>query len=231
MTLPSDRFLSIVSHELRSPLNSIQNWSSVIEAQLGRDAPPSLRRALIGIKQGVEQQVRLLNDLIDASRIMSGKIELATALVTVQPLVQEVLADFADQARAQGIELRFAATALSLQVRGDAQRLQQILRNLLSNALKFSTVGGQVQVRLHAQAAELCLSVTDQGVGIAPDLLPQVFDGFARLEGSGQPGLGLGLAIVRRLCELHGGRISASSGGIGQGARFEVCLPLVVGGS
>lgn len=230
-TRARDQFLAIVSHELRSPLNGIQNWSNVLEGQLSADAPGVMWRALAGIKGGVDQQVRLIEDLLDATRIMSGTLSLATAPIEIRPVVEAAIASVSTSAAAKQIELLPDLHLGSERVWADPDRIQQILWNLLSNALKFTPARGHVKVSLDRVGASLRLRVSDDGKGIAADFLPHMFDWFRRDETSsqrGQDGLGLGLALVRHLCELHGGTVSASSPGPGRGASFEVRLPMLI---
>lgn len=230
-TRARDQFLAIVSHELRSPLNGIQNWSNVLEGQLGAGASSVMWRALAGIKGGVNQQVRLIEDLLDATRIMSGTLSLATAPIEIRPVVEAAIASVSAAAVAKHIELHSDLQLGSERMRADPDRIQQILWNLLSNALKFTPAKGHVKVSLDRAGTSLRLRVTDDGKGIAADFLPHMFDWFRRDETSsqrGQDGLGLGLALVRHLCELHGGTVSASSAGPGCGASFEVRLPMLI---
>ncbi len=230
-TRARDQFLAIVSHELRSPLNGIQNWSNVLEGQLSADAPSVMWRALAGIKGGVDQQVRLIEDLLDATRIMSGTLSLATAPIEIRPVVEAAIASVSATAAAKHIELLPDLHLGGERVRADPDRIQQILWNLLSNALKFTPDKGHVKVSLDRVGASVRLRVTDDGKGIAAEFLPHMFDWFRRDETSsqrGQDGLGLGLALVRHLCELHGGTVSASSPGPGRGASFEVRLPMLI---
>ncbi|MGQ0699309.1 MAG: ATP-binding protein [Panacagrimonas sp.] len=226
-----DQFLAIVSHELRSPLNGIQNWANVLEGQMPTDASSLSRRAVAGIKHGVDQQVRLIEDLLDATRIMSGNLSLALDVIEIRPVVEAAIASVIAVAATRKIEIQRDLHLNSEQVRADPDRLQQIIWNLLSNALKFTPPGGHVRVSLDRAGSMVRLRVTDNGKGIAPEFLPHMFDWFRRDETSsqrGQDGLGLGLTLVRHLCELHGGHVSAASPGPGLGASFEVRLPLLV---
>lgn len=225
-----DQFLAIVSHELRSPLNGIQNWSNVLDTQLSDNAPPIARRALNGIRSGISQQVRLIEDLLDATRIMSGNLSLAPAVIEIRPVVEAAITSVNATAAAKQIELQAELALEGEKVRADPDRVQQIIWNLLSNALKFTPSGGHVRVSLDRVAEWVRLRVEDDGKGIDPDFLPRMFDWFRRDETSshrGQEGLGLGLALVRHLCELHGGQVFADSPGPGRGSVFEVRLPLL----
>lgn len=231
-TQARDQFLAIVSHELRSPLNGIQNWSNVLESQMKTDAPSVMWRALAGIKNGVDQQVRLIEDLLDATRIMSGNLSLTTQIIEFRPVVEAAIASVGAAAAAKQIEIQRDIQFNGEQVRGDPDRLQQIVWNLLSNALKFTDPKGHVKVSLDRIGSTVRLRVTDDGKGIDAAFLPHIFELFRRDEITsqrGQDGLGLGLALVCHLCELHGGTVTAFSPGPGQGASFEVRLPLLYG--
>lgn len=225
-----EQFLAIVSHELRSPLNGIQNWSSVLDRQLANDSPPLVRRALAGIRNGVEQQVRLINDLLDATRIMSGSLSLSTSVIELRPVVEAAIASVSGAAASKGVALGTHLHLGNERVRADPDRIQQIVWNLLSNALKFTARDGHIDVALDTFDGGVRLVVTDDGKGIAADFLPRMFDWFHRDETSthrGEDGLGLGLALVRHLCILHGGRVQAYSDGPGRGSRLEVWLPML----
>lgn len=230
-----DQFLSIVSHELRSPLNAIQSWTSVLDTQVKEDASPVMKRALTGIRSGVDQQVRLIEDLLDATRILSGRLGLAVSLVRLAPVVEAAIERVQEVAGSRSVTLH--AQPLDREhdgVQGDPRRLEQIVWNLLTNAVKFSPEGGQVSVSLERVGSTVRLRVSDQGKGIDPAFLPHLFDWFQREDTSSQrrhDGLGLGLALVRHLTELQGGHVAASSSGLGQGATFEVRLPLAAAAS
>jgi len=225
-----DQFLAIVSHELRSPLNAIQSWTHVLDSRI--DAPaPGVQRALTGIKAGVEQQVRLIDDLLDATRIMSGKLSIVKQPVLVQPVIEAALASVRAAAERKSIRLHTQLDAGGGQISGDPDRLQQMVWNLLSNAVKFTPAGGNVWLSAQCRDGQLEVVVRDDGKGIAGPFLPRLFDWFRRDEtgnSRGQDGLGLGLALVHHLCELHGGSVRAESAGIGRGASFSLRLPLRV---
>jgi PAS domain S-box-containing protein len=229
-----DQFLSIVSHELRSPLNAIQSWTSVLEAQVREEAPPVMKRALAGIRSGVDQQVRLIEDLLDATRILSGRLGLAVSLVPLAPVVEAAIARVQEAAGSRGVTIEAQLDPEHDGVQGDPRRLEQIVWNLLTNAIKFSPEGGRVRVTLEREGSTVRLRVSDQGKGIDPAFLPHLFDWFQREDTSSQrrqDGLGLGLALVRHLAELQGGHVAAGSSGPGQGATFEVRLPLAAAAS
>jgi PAS domain S-box-containing protein len=220
-----DEFFALVSHELRSPLHVLGGWLAVLR----QDGSPEVRaRALAIAERSAALLNRLIGDLLDASRIASGKLEIERDVFDLQEVVQAVVAAFQPLAAAREIELRLALPAQTPFVAGDAERIEQVVRNLVDNALKFTEPGGRVQVTLARAGGEASIRVEDTGQGIAPDLLPHVFERLR--QGAGGPrgaarGLGLGLSIVRHLVGLHGGRIEAHSDGPGRGARFEVRLP------
>ncbi len=228
-TLARDQFLAIVSHELRSPLNGIKSWTHVLENQL-RNAEPSVRRALAGIMIGVDHQVRLIDDLLDVTRAMSGNLGLAKQPMQLLP----VLADAVESLRALALEkeLRIISdyTLGDREIHGDPDRIRQIFVNLISNAVKFTPAGGSIWVTARIEGAMARVDVRDNGAGVPPEFLPYLFDPFRQADqGSssrGQEGLGLGLALVQRLAELHGGHASCESAGIDRGATFRVHLPL-----
>ena len=224
-----DQFLAIVSHELRSPLNGIKSWTHVLENLL-HDAPAPVRRALAGIMIGVEHQVRLIEDLLDVTRAMSGTLGLVKHPMAILP----VLSDAVEGMRATAIEkdLRIV-TDYDLgdrEMHGDPDRVRQIFANLLANAVKFTPPGGTIHVSARDEGAMACIEVRDNGAGIPPEFVPYLFDPFRQADQASsnrrQEGLGLGLALVQRLAELHGGRVSCESAGVDQGATFRVYLPL-----
>lgn len=224
-----DEFLAIVSHELRSPLNALKGWSQVLSA--AREPEPELiGRATEAIKRNIDHQTRMIDDLLDSSRIISGKLDLTMQRLNLVDVVEPTMEGLRGQAKAKRIGLRFAPSQPEAMVDGDADRLQQVLSNLLSNAIKFTPEGGEVDVGVRQSARWVELSVTDTGIGIEADFLPHVFDRFSQADTSmTRPymGLGIGLALVRNLVELHGGTAHAASAGVGQGATFTVCLPAV----
>lgn len=235
-----DEFLAIVSHELRSPLNGIQSWAHVLESQWRRpvDAPADAsallaRRAVAGIRTGVEQQVRLIDDLLDATRIVAGKLSLSLGPLLLTPIVLAAAASVDVRAREKRIEFHVDLALADAMLDGDADRLQQIVWNLLSNAIKFTPAGGNVWLSGRcgedSSGAHAVIRVRDDGRGIRGDFIPHLFDRFQRDEtgnSRGHDGLGLGLMLVRHLCERHGGSVAAHSLGPGQGATFTVSLPL-----
>ncbi|HEX7633918.1 MAG TPA: ATP-binding protein [Noviherbaspirillum sp.] len=227
-----DEFLAIVSHELRAPLNSIQSWAHVLENYLQDAASaPLAQRALAGIKTGVGQQVRLIEDLLDVTRMMSGKLRLVKQPLALLPLLQAAVESVQPMAAAQSIDLICTYRITSEQIEGDSDRVQQIFWNLLSNAIKFTQKNGHVWLTASHTDHNICVTVRDDGIGISPEFLPQLFDRFSQEDTSstrGHSGLGLGLFLVRHLIELHGGSVQAESEGEGCGTTFIVHFPLRV---
>jgi len=223
-----DQFLSTLSHELRTPLNAVYGWATMLErGQLGAD---QVQRALQIILRNVNAQVRLIDDLLDLSRVASGKLRLAVQPVDLQRVVEEALDGIRPAAAAKNIRLQPVLASPGGPVSGDPDRLQQVVWNLLSNAVKFTPKGGRVQIQLQRVSSHVELLVSDTGQGIQPDLLPYVFDRLRQGDSSStraHGGLGLGLALVRHFVELHGGIVFAESPGEGRGATFVVKLPLM----
>jgi signal transduction histidine kinase len=223
-----DEFLATLSHELRTPLNAIVGWVHLLRA--GRLGADTTAHALEVIARNAEAQSQLIADMLDVSRIVSGRLRLDVSAVDLVHVVSAALDTVRPAADAKGVRLESVLEAgEAVTVAGDPGRLQQVVWNLLSNAIKFTGEGGTVSVHLELTAADARLTVTDSGVGIRPDFLPHVFELFRQADSSStraHGGLGLGLAIVRHLVELHGGTVQAWSAGTGQGARFTVELPL-----
>jgi signal transduction histidine kinase/CheY-like chemotaxis protein len=222
-----DEFLAIVSHELRSPLNALRGWTHLLLTT--RPLEQSLvDRACKAIQRNVDHQTRLIDDLLDTSRIVSGKLTIERRVVNLVDVVSTALDAARAGAAAKAIELRFRPPEPALMVIGDAGRLQQLVSNLLSNAVKFTPEGGQIELWLQKNAERVQLQVKDNGVGISSEFLPHVFDRFSQADTSSSRragGLGIGLALVRHIALLHGGQVRAESGGIGRGASFTVELP------
>ncbi|HWJ41753.1 MAG TPA: ATP-binding protein, partial [Candidatus Limnocylindrales bacterium] len=222
-----EEFLATVSHELRNPLNAIMGWVHLLRSgklDIGKSS-----KALETIERNVHLQTALIDDILDVSRIMRGKINLTFRSVRVSTVVEAALAAVRPTADAKGVALECEITAASDEISGDADRLQQIVWNLLSNAIKFTPRDGRVTVRTEQHDEELTLTVSDTGQGISQDFLPHVFDRFSQADSGStraHGGLGLGLAIVRHLVELHAGSVEAVSDGAGQGASFSVRLPI-----
>ncbi|HEY4573986.1 MAG TPA: response regulator [Thermoanaerobaculia bacterium] len=222
-----DEFLATLSHELRTPLNAILGWVQVLRS--GKLDPTAAARALETIERNARVQAQLIADLLDVSRIITGKLRLDFKPVDLRRIIDAALDSVRPAADAKGIQLEVSIAPLASPVLGDADRLQQVIWNLLSNSIKFTSRGGRVDVRLREADANAVIQVSDTGIGIRPDFLPYVFDRFRQAEGSitrTHGGLGLGLSIVRHLIELHGGTAEVESEGEGKGATFTVRLPL-----
>jgi PAS domain S-box-containing protein len=228
-TLARDQFLAIVSHELRSPLNGIKSWTHVLENQL-EDPDPTVRRALAGIMIGVEHQVRLIEDLLDVTRALSGNLGLVKQPMPLLPVLADAVETLRATALEKGLHIVTDYSIADREIHGDPDRVRQIFVNLLSNAVKFTPAGGTVRVAASPEGHMARVEVRDDGVGIPPEFLPHVFDPFRQADTGAskrrQEGLGLGLALVQRLAELHGGYATCESEGVGHGAAFRVYLPL-----
>ncbi|AFZ29362.1 multi-sensor hybrid histidine kinase [Gloeocapsa sp. PCC 7428] len=225
-----DQFLAVLSHELRSPLNPILGWSKLLLTRKQDEA--TLIRGLETIERNVKLQAQLIDDLLDISRILQGKLTLNIGWVDLKRAIAAAIDTVRFAAAAKSIELETSFAPKVSKISGDASRLQQIVWNLLSNAIKFTPEGGQVKIKLEQIDSHVQIQVTDTGKGIAPEFLPYVFDYFRQGDSSTTRqfgGLGLGLAIVRHLVELHGGTVQATSLGIAQGATFTVRLPILHG--
>lgn len=220
-----DEFLAVVSHELRRPLTAIVGWSELLLA--GRSTPATAARAIAALYANARRQQDMIEDLLDASRALTGSLRLNEQPMDVTAVVRSAIEVVADRAKQRGVELS-ADLAGSLTVRGDPERLHQVVGNLLSNAVKFTAAGGRVSVAVHKAGPWIEISVEDTGIGIAPHMIPLVFDAFCKVDASStrrESGLGLGLTIARRLTALHDGTVDAHSDGPGKGARFIVRLP------
>jgi signal transduction histidine kinase len=220
-----DVFLAMVSHELRAPLGAILTWTAVLRKT--RPTDEAFARGLDTIDQNTRLQSQLIEDLLDVSRIVTGKLRLDFRPVDLASVVEMAIDTIRPAAEAQGIRLKSGLDPLAGSVQGDRDRLQQVAGNLLSNALKHSP-GGEVEVRLEESGTWATLTVRDTGAGIPPHLLPDVFEPFVQGADpacAGARGLGLGLAIVHHLVERHGGTVHAASPGQGLGSTFTVRLP------
>jgi hypothetical protein len=222
-----DEFLATLSHELRTPLNAVLGWSQVIRHATDAD---DLAQGLDVIERNARAQAQIIDDLLDMSRIISGKVRLDVQRLDLASIVEAAVETVRPTADAKGVRLRSVVDPLNgVVVSGDASRLQQVLWNLLTNAIKFTPRDGRVQVLLERVNSHLELSVIDTGEGIRPEFLPHVFDRFRQADASTtrrHGGLGLGLSIVKQLVELHGGCVTVRSAGLGQGSTFVVALPL-----
>jgi PAS domain S-box-containing protein len=224
-----DDFLASVSHELRTPLNAILGWARLLGAGLSEE---KRARAAATIERNAVAMAQLIEDLLDVSRIVTGKMRLEVGTVDLALIVEAALESAKPAADAKAIRIEAVFDSTPGIVSGDSTRLQQVIWNLLSNAVKFTGKGGRIDVELQRGPSSVTIAVTDTGKGIAPEFLEHVFEPFRQAEGArGGRGLGLGLAICRNIVELHGGRIEAKSEGEGRGARFEVTLPLATGAS
>ena len=224
-----DEFLATLSHELRTPLNAIMGWAHVLgQSSQDRD---TVQRAAAVIRQNATSQSQLIDDILDVSRIIGGKLVLDTTLVTLHTVIDDAIDSLAPAAAAKSIQV-VRTLDREIKVIGDRDRLQQIVWNLVSNALKFTPKGGRIDVTLSERAGDAQIEVTDSGIGISPEFLPYVFDRFRQADSSmsrRHSGLGLGMAIVRHLVELHGGTVSVESGGENKGTTFRLQLSLHAG--
>lgn len=221
-----DEFVATVSHELRTPLNAVLGWVHIIRRD---SSTATLERGLEVIERNARTQAKLVDDLLDTSRALAGKLRLEIQRVDLAAVVESAIETIRPAATAKGVELAMDVTSDRTTVAADPNRIQQVAWNLISNAIKYTPRGGRVSVRLERTASVHSLVVSDTGVGIDPEFLPHVFDRFRQFDGTTtrkHGGLGLGLAIARHLVELHGGTIEASSEGPGQGATFTVTLPI-----
>jgi PAS domain S-box-containing protein len=221
-----DEFLATLSHELRTPLSAILGWAHILRRKVGAD--PSVAKGIDVIERSTRVQTQLIEDLLDMSRITSGKLRLDMQPVAPLTFVQAAIDSVRPAAEAARVAVVLAVDDAAPAVMGDAGRLQQVVWNLLANAIKFSPAGGEVDVRLGGDDDVVRIEVSDHGVGIAPEFLPHVFDRFRQADGSTTRrfgGLGLGLSIVRHLADLHGGTVVAHSAGEGRGATFVLTLP------
>jgi PAS domain S-box-containing protein len=222
-----DEFLATASHELRNPLNAILGWARLLRS--GQLDASAYLRGVETIERNAKAQVHLIEDILDGSRIITGKLHLETRPLDMTAVVQAALDAVRPAAAAKGIELLVHLDPDAAGVSGDPERLQQVVWNLANNAVKFTPKGGKVEVRLERSGTHIQLAVADSGQGISKDFLPHVFERFLQAEGTTtrrHGGLGLGLALVRHLVEAHGGSVRAESEGEGRGARFVVLLPV-----
>jgi PAS domain S-box-containing protein len=222
-----DEFLAVLSHELRTPLSPILGWAKLL--QTGNLTPEKQAIALQTIERNAKLQTQLIEDLLDISRILQGKLTLDVNPVDLASAIVAAKETMRLAAEAKSIQIKTELESPTELIMGDANRLQQVMWNLLSNAVKFTPAGGQIDIRLEYDQAAAEITVKDTGKGISPDFLPYVFDYFRQADSSITRkfgGLGLGLAIVRQIVELHGGAVQAESQGEGQGATFTIRLPL-----
>jgi len=223
-----DEFLATVSHELRTPLTAILGWSNMLLAR--RRDEEMHDRGLEIIHRNAQAQNQLISDLLDVSRIISGKLRLDLRTVELPAVIEAAVEATRPAAEAKGVRLTTALDPRSGPINGDADRLQQVVWNLLTNAIKFTDAGGEIAVKLRSVDTRVEITVQDSGIGIDPEFLPHIFDRFRQADpGTNRihGGMGLGLSIVRQLVELHGGTVRAESKGEGKGATFTVSLPFV----
>jgi PAS domain S-box-containing protein len=224
-----DEFLATLSHELRTPLNAISGWTELLKQE--PDDVSTVREGMGAIERNVRVQTQLIEDLLDMSRITSGKVRLDVRSINLSDVIRAAIETVAPAAQAKGVTLVSIGDSRPSAVSGDPGRLQQVIWNLLTNAVKFTPKGGQVRIVLEPFESSLRLSITDTGEGIPPEFLPHLFERFSQADGSPSRrhgGLGLGLSIVKTLVEMHGGKVSALSPGKGHGATFQIVLPLRV---
>ncbi|MFO0983439.1 MAG: ATP-binding protein [Planctomycetota bacterium] len=222
-----DEFLAVLSHELRTPLNAMIGWVHLLRR--GTLDEPTFRRAIESIKTSADSQAKLIDDLTDVSRIISGKVRLNMRVLDPAPVIEAAVTAIGPTAEAKNITIVRSLDRGKAAVRADADRLQQVVWNLVSNAVKFTPEGGRVHVRFRRDGGKIEIVVSDTGKGIQRSFLPLVFDPFRQADSTTtrrHGGLGLGLAIVRNLVELHGGTVRADSPGEDQGATFTVTLPI-----
>jgi two-component system CheB/CheR fusion protein len=221
-----DEFLSVISHELRSPLNAILGWNRILAIKRGDDA--EVKAVAPRIEQSAKAQLKMVNDLLDLGRIGTGKLRITPRQIRLSYIAAVAIDAIRPAAAAKGIEIITDVHTMTMPIFGDPHRLSQVIANLLSNALKFTPRGGRIAVRLRDADGRAALSVMDTGQGIAADLLPHIFDRFRQGDSSttrGAGGLGLGLTLVREIVALHGGTVAASSEGTDRGSTFVVTLP------
>ncbi len=223
-----DEFLATISHELRNPLNAIMGWAHMM--RLGKLTPANVERAVETIYRNAKSQSQLVADLLDVSRIISGKLRLDVRTVDLIYIINAAIDSIRPAADAKSIRLQTMLDPAAGPISGDADRLQQIVWNLLTNAVKFTPKGGRIQVKLQRVDSHVEIVVSDSGIGINKEFLPHVFDRFRQADASStriHGGLGLGLSIVHQLVDLHGGTVAVQSEGEGKGATFTISLPFV----
>jgi signal transduction histidine kinase len=223
-----DEFLATVSHELRTPLTSILGWARILTGRRLTEA--QARHALEVIAQSAQSQSQLIEDILDTSRIIAGRFKLDAQSVTIEHIFRAAVDVIRPSAEAKGVFLSAVVDEPDGVVLGDANRLQQAIWNLLSNAVKFTGECGRIEARLGRAEGQIEIVVKDTGIGIESGFLPHVFDRFRQADSTStreHGGLGIGLAIVRHIVEMHGGGVSASSPGRGQGATFRIRLPMI----
>src|SRR5438445_2533005 len=224
-----DEFLANLSHELRTPLNAILGWSQLLKS--GKSSDAEMGEGLAIIRRNALVQGQLIEDLLDMSRIVSGKLRLNVQRVEMPVVIARAVESVQLAAQSKGVRLEVVVDPIAGPITGDPNRMQQVVWNLLTNAIKFTPRGGKVQIVLERASSHVELSISDTGKGISPGFLPHVFERFSqsdRTRTRSHSGLGLGLAIVKNLVELHGGSVIAKSAGEGKGSTFIVLLPISV---
>jgi signal transduction histidine kinase/ActR/RegA family two-component response regulator len=224
-----DEFMGVLSHELRTPLNAVYGWARMLQGGQMASDPATTARALDAIVRNADVQVRLIDDLLDIARITSGKLRLDVRAVDLGAVVGAALETVRPAADAKRVRVLLQLDPQAGPVTGDPARLQQVVWNLLMNAVKFTPRDGRIDVQLRRAGSQAEVVIGDTGQGIAPEMLPHVFERFRQADSSStraHGGLGLGLALVKHLVELHGGTVAARSAGVGRGATFAVALPL-----
>jgi CheY-like chemotaxis protein len=226
-----DQFLAAVSHELRTPLNAVVGWVQILRKT--EPTPERINRALDSLERNARSQARLIEDLLDVSRIVSGKLHVAFDAVDVCDVIAAAIDVMNTAAAAKSIVVSFVRPSVPRFVNGDRDRLQQVVVNILANAIKFTPGPGRIDVTVREDSdGQFAVIISDTGIGIAPEFLPHVFERFRQADGSTtrqHGGLGLGLTIVKEVTELHGGSVAVSSAGIGLGATFTIRLPRIAG--
>lgn len=223
-----DRFLGTISHELRAPLTSILGWAQLLLRV--PDDQPMLAQGLAAIEANARAQATLIEDLLDYTRLATGRVKLEENRVRVADIVLSTVEAFIPEAQKKRIEIRSAILVNDVFVKGEERRLRQVFMNILQNAIRY-TDEGFIEVRAEEREGEVAVHIQDTGRGIRPDFLPQIFERFTQEsanDGPGVAGLGIGLALVKDLVALHGGRVEATSEGPGKGSTFAVYLPIAL---
>jgi signal transduction histidine kinase len=222
-----EEVIATLSHELRTPLTAIIGYARLLKS--GKLDPSAAEQAIQAVYRNAELQSQLVSDLLDISRIVSGKLQLKMSPIDLDSVIQNAIDCVRIEAEAKSIRVQYKGDRVIGSVTGDAHRLQQVICNLLTNAIKFTPVNGCVEVRLFSMDRHAEIKVIDNGLGLSPEFLPHVFEKFRQADNSAarqNGGLGLGLAIVRDLVKMHGGIVEAESKGVGRGSTFTVKLPL-----
>jgi signal transduction histidine kinase len=225
-----DEFLATLSHELRTPLNATLGWLQIL--QKTNPSPDKVERGLASMERNARAQQRVVEDLLDVSRIVTGRLQMKSEVLDLRSVVTAAVEVVAEAAQNKGLTLQSIVPTEPCLVTGDAARLQQAMWNLLSNSVKFTPPGGSIDVRLTTSGTSYVFTVRDTGIGMSREFLPRAFDRFQQADGSStreHGGLGLGLAIVKEISELHGATVTAQSDGLGTGSTFTIRIPQLVG--